>query len=159
MCLGFCCITLRPVFGSCWTSLKNTYIIKHKNPEHCQVIFLTSHIPRWKEISETKWYLSERKLYWADNSLRQHDVAIEQAPDLSEQAEQSVFWHKHRVQVLMERCCKPVWPSVLQGHPPSSVPLLVRFCLELVVLLVVGKDFFKLIWRSCVEGISIAFNV
>lgn len=43
----------------------------------------------------------------------------EQVPGLSGRAEQSVFWHKHGVQVLMEGCCEPIWPPFFWFCPEA----------------------------------------
>lgn len=44
-------------------------------------------------------------------------VMTEHVPGLSGWAEQKIFWHKHRGEVLMEVCCEPVWPPVFWGWP------------------------------------------
>lgn len=60
-----------------------------------------------------------RGAHWADSSFRQR--LTEQVSGLSGRAEQSVFWHKHQVKVLMEGCCEPIWPPVFWGWPPQAL--------------------------------------
>ena len=46
-------------------------------------------------------------------------VMTESVPGLSGRTEQSVFWHKHRLEDLMEGCCEPVWPVLSSEVGPE----------------------------------------
>lgn len=46
-------------------------------------------------------------------------VMTESVPGLSGRTGQSVFWHKHRSEDLMEGCCEPVWPVLSSEVAPE----------------------------------------